>query len=60
MQVSINKTGTLTQNITTIESKFQGVRLHNKGLSFALLPSECIQNVKMPFKCRRGAGCFRP
>ena len=42
-----DKTGTPTQNIKTIESKFHGVRLPNRVLSSALLASKCIQDARI-------------
>ena len=54
-----DKTGTLTQNITTIESEFPWCEASEQGLlSFALLASEQTQNAEdvidtMLFKCKQ-------
>ena len=54
-----NKTGTLTQNIMTIESKLPWCETSEQGLlSFALLASEWTQNAKdvrdtTLFKCKQ-------
>ena len=59
-----DKTATLTQNITTIESKFPWCEVPNEDLSFALLASEFTQNAKMSwtrccYSARRSVCCFR-
>ena len=54
-----DKTGTLTQNITTIESEFPWCEASMQGLlSFALLASEQTQNAEdvidtMLFRCKQ-------
>ena len=50
----LDQTDTLTQNITTVESEFPESET-SRILSFALLPSQCIQidAVQMQTKCRR-------
>ena len=50
----LDQTDTLTQNITTTESEFPESET-SRILSFALLPSQCIQNdaVQVQTKCRR-------